>query len=537
MSSNHLALVYGGWHMTGYPAVGDAPGSAAIGVMVTNMNIVLPAGTEFVAEKEFIGVYKSIGRYCEKSIVGIPRIITTVPAKLDWGEVWAMQRFMAHVLPPLPAPHDGFWLYVNGWWAGLPQTPTTEQDLPAYRNAVDLSKKIGASMLGPATFWLGMTTFFVRDCPYVRTLGTNLEVQLSAPAKEVLTYTEKQGIALAIASEGKSHYREDRPDWKIIEANGRRSGELCWANPAAADWFYEVHSRILDKYPVIRYWGWDGGWLPGHSGSPLDWVCMATNHCHLPGNVAYPAYKNVLSIFQRLRENHPKNGLLVCWAVEGQGPWALRHIDVRENFYENDGADDLRFQTWYQQNFRFIPPSKNMAQIFFTSGKRDYRYCLMSALCAGVDIGFMVHLPNFGTDREMQEYLQFMAKWKQWATDNLGTLRVKRDLFGQPLRAGGIDGSAHIKNGRGFVFLFNPTGQRHIGAIGLEERIFLKPGKDLKVDVIGPGATETLGIYQYGGEVLVDLPPDSCKVLEILPSDGPPVKPVIPTGADVQKAF
>ena len=39
---------------------------------------------------------------------------------LDWGEVWAMQEFMWHVLPnDLTLPEEDYWVWQNGWWARL----------------------------------------------------------------------------------------------------------------------------------------------------------------------------------------------------------------------------------------------------------------------------------------------------------------------------------------------------------------------------------------------------------------------------------
>ena len=554
--SERMALAYGGWEVDTSQPVSELPGDKPSKVRLADLQLQLKAGQEFVGEKEFIGVYRNAGSFCEKSIPGRPRIITTVPEKLDWGEVWAMQEFMRHVLPPIRH-HDGFWLYLNGWWAGLPGRPTTDKDLPAYKEAVDRAKTLGASMFGPATFWLGMEQFFQRDSKFVRNVGKDLNFELSPPAKAVLDYVEKSGLAYMGSSEGKSHFREDRPDWKLVARNGSQSGELCWANPAAAEWFYQLHTKILSQYPAVKYWIWDGGWLPGHPGISLSWECYSSAHGHPPGNVAYLAYKNVLSVFERLRRDHPSVGLGVCWAVEAAGPWALRDLNLRENFYENPSPDDLRFQMWYQQNSRFIPCYKNMAQIWFnyvspknlppelrdfwkiyyTETARDYRYGLMSALSGGVDLGFMVQFPTFKTEVEKRDYLNFLHKWHKWADANLSVLQVKRDLFGQPLRPDGIDGSAHVSGQRGFIFLFNPTTRRHIASVSLDNRIFLDPGSQFEIRMIGPDDGGSLGSYGYGESVLTDLLPGACQVLEIRPYSGSPIARVTPSGADIQQAF
>ena len=107
-------------------------------------NYTLPAAETFVSEKYFLGVYRREGihRYSQGPYPGaVPNPYVSwggtagitqhfksgvVPAQavpseiLDWGEVWAMQKFMEHVLPDdLPLPEPGFWIWQNGWWAGL----------------------------------------------------------------------------------------------------------------------------------------------------------------------------------------------------------------------------------------------------------------------------------------------------------------------------------------------------------------------------------------------------------------------------------
>lgn len=560
-TGNTLKLAYGGWR-TRYDgsvsSFSDAVGSQPLPTELAEMNVTLQPGENFVSEKEFLGVYFSTGSYREKALTGIPRILTTTPEKLDWGEVWAMQAFMRHVLPPLPATHEGFELYMNGWWAGLPQDPISPKEVPIYRKAIDESNQLGVRMFGYASFWLGMAQFLQRSSQFVRAVGKKLQLQLSPQAQNVLDYVEERKMDLAGASEGLSHFRDDRPDWKLVHKDGSKSGQLCWGHTPAANWFSELHSNILAQYKILKLWIWDGGWLPGEPEVSMAWDCSATNHSHAPGNIGFPEYQNVMSIFRQLRELHANVGLGVCWAVKCGGPWAQRHLDIHENFYENQGPDDLRFQMWYNQNSSFLPSEKNMSQvwfeftpskikvpekwqdfrkIWFTPVTRDYRYGLMSALSAGVDLVFMVQLPNFQSETEKQMYLAFLKKWKNWASQNLTYLKVKRDIFGQPLRKNGIDGNTHILNDRGFIFLFNPTEARHIGRIPLDDRIQLQSGKALQVKVIFPDDGLTLGTYDYGQALLVDMPAGTCKVLEISPDEGQRFPAVVPAGADIQDAF
>jgi len=262
---------------------------------------------------------------------------------------------------------------------------------------------------------------------------------------------------------------------------------------------------------------------------------MATNHGHPPGNIAYQSYTNVMKGLHWLRQEHPHVGLGFCWAAKAGGPWVLRDVDVTENFYENRGPDDLRFQHWYMLNSSFVPPYKHMAQIWFTG--RDYGYGWMTALASGSDIGFIVELPQLRGDEEKQAYLNFTTRCRKWASRNIEYLRAKRSLFGQPLRPGGIDGSAHIISDRGFLFVFNPTRSRHIGSIPLNRLIGLTSGKRFDVRVLFPESRRCLGTYDYGDELLVEVDAGGCTLVEVRPSRGGRFPKVVPTGAPIQPAF
>lgn len=555
-----MTLTYGGWR-TRY----DAPLSSFSDIMghplptrLEDMNVRLQAGENYTSEREFLGVYRRTGMYRDKSLTGIPRILTTTPERLDWGEVWAMQAFMRYVLPPLPTTHQGFELYMNGWWAGLPQDPIGPKDVAVYKQSIDQCKQLGIGMFGYADFWLGMARFIDRSGEFVKTVGKDQQLPLSPEAQSVLDYAEKSKMGVCGASEGLSHFREDRPDWKLINQDGSKPGILCWANTPSTDWYFELLNNVLTRYQGVQLWIWDGGWMPGDPEVSMAWDCSAKNHTHAPGNIGYPEYLNVMSVLRRLRERHPRVELGVCWAVKCAGPWAQRYLDVHENYYENQGPDDLRFQMWYNQNSSFLPCERNMSQmwfeftpsqmklpqktrdywkIWFTPGTRDYRYGMMSALSAGVNLVFMVQLPTFHSEEEKQQYVAFVGKWRRWASDNLACLMVKRDIFGQPLRKDGIDGNARILNDRGFIFVFNPTQTRHIGRIALDERIHLHAGKVWEAKVIFPEDAGTLGTYAHGQQLLVDMPAGTCKLVEIVPHAGPGIPPVVPVGADVQDAF
>lgn len=559
-----FALAFGGWEYHNYLKQPghvnyQIPGNRPLCPHLADMNYEVKTGSEFVSEKEFLGVYRNVGSSCKREINGMPRVLTTNPENLDWGEVWAMQHFMRNVLPEIPSSYDGYMLYLNAYWAGCPNGAMQPEDVLVYKKAIDNCKAIGARMFCCAGFWMGMDRFFRKNTAFIRSVGVDGDLKLSRPAQEVYDYFKAQNMWMLACSEGSSYYREDQPKWKAVSPGGRASGSLCWANKDAADWFFRLHSNTFSRYSSLRYWCWDGGWLPGvPEGVPgLNFECRSEDHGHAPGNVAYASYKNVMSIFQRLREHNPTVELGVAWAVECGGPWALKDLSVRENFYECAGPDDLRFQMWCANNSRFAPPEKNMTLVYFnyvtptnlpqdikstweryyTEVPRDYKYGFLSALSGGTSMGWMAQWPKFANDRAKQEYLSFMNKWTRWASDNMSILKVKRDIFGTPLRPNGIDGSVHVVGDHGFVFIFNPTAQRHIGSIPFDSNILLTRRETYEARDVFPADGQSLGAYAYGKSLLVDMPPASCRVVEIRPDIGEAVPAPTPSGADVQEAF
>ena len=122
------------------------------------------------SEKYFIGVYRKEGihrvsqgpypgrgRYpliskfgglSQHFKGGMPNPVKEVPVEvLDWGEVWAMKEFMRHVLPnDLALPEEGYWVWQNGWWAGLWDVQTS---------ILDYLKEAGIHDVMTAHTWYG----------------------------------------------------------------------------------------------------------------------------------------------------------------------------------------------------------------------------------------------------------------------------------------------------------------------------------------------------------------------------------------------
>ncbi|MDP6633778.1 MAG: hypothetical protein QGG42_02690 [Phycisphaerae bacterium] len=148
------------------------------------------------------------------------------------------------------------------------------------------------------------------------------------------------------------------------------------------------------------------------------------------------------------------------------------------------------------------------------------------------------HVVNYLPARDETEYKSFSDSDKQWLRDwldwtdtNLPTLRKLRPIIGQPM-VGRCDGTAAIKDGRGFVFLFNPnyrqldaefTLDESIGLAGAEGKQFVL--RQLYPD-LGKGSLKA-GPLQHGQKVRLAMNGASAIVLGLEPLAEKLAKPLL----------
>ncbi len=555
-----------------------------------------------VSEKYFIGVYRmegihrvsqgpypgrgryplisSFGGLKQHFKGGVPNPIKDVPLEtLDWGEVWAMKAFMRHVLPnDLTLPEEGYWVWQNGWWAGLWDVKPS---------ILDYLRKAGIHDVMTAHTWYGRGVHplsppyidrmrstpmgFPKDAgiagmPGPGAITKGLDHADQAKAKVYLDNFKEQeytrDFVLPKAMEtfhqyGKkidvhvnsfsiaSVYFEDHPEWAAIDENGNVCQYLfgrkasCFACDEYAEHMFNITDHVFRKYKP-RWWGWDGRWLsfwevghyrPGTKGAGPD-PCYAKNHGHLPGDNRYKEWRNILTFLKKVKERYPKVCLESYYGLHRGGPWALRHLDSAYHYYETHGADMNRLQSWHQQNDRFRPVYRNSLDLFGKDPK-SFRFNVIAGLSIASYCMIGQAYPQFA----VKENRDFFKKWRAWATKNLDYLTVKRDLFDSPGHLP-LDGSAHIINDRGFLFLFRggfDAGRNQKMALRasipvnrwlqLEEN----PKALYQIKEIYPRDGIGLGIYKYGEEFLYDMPEDSAVILSLEPAPGgiQPARPAV----------
>lgn len=545
------------------------------------------AGEVNTSEKYFLGIYRKEGVYryshgpypgrYPASLVrfekdtGLFQHFKTgkIPAEavppevLDWGEVWAMQDFMRQILPDLPLPEDGYWIWQNGWWAGLfdPKTETLDRlnasgvhdimtahtwygrgNHPAsepYLSQMRIEPpgfpvdKAIAGLPGPAGPAAGLHSPHEVLLDQFKPGQYTLDFRAPPAMEQFIEYGRKIGVHVSSFSLPGIWF-DQKPEWGSLDEAGKPSEYIvgrkvsCPGCDEQMKHLLAVHDAVFTKYQP-RWWGWDGRWMsfwevpmyrPGPRGLGPD-PCYAKNHGHIPGDNFYKEWRNIQEFLKELRHRYPRMCLEQYMGLKRGGPWAMRYLNADDNYFETNGADMNRLQTWHNQNDRFRPVYKNYAAIFGEDSK-DFQFNVISTLSTTVycQIG-----PGFKV-LSLKENQEFLKKWRAWASANHAYLKVKRDLFDCPGYSP-VDGSAHILNDRGLLFLF-PGGfdMRIMPSKTIRTSIPMNRWLGLKEDraaiyqitEIYPHDGIDLGRYRYGEEFLYDMPKDSAVILSLAPA-------------------
>jgi len=184
-------------------------------------------------------------------------------------------------------------------------------------------------------------------------------------------------------------------------------------------------------------------------------------------------------------------------------------------------VDDQRFQAWYNHYYRFLLIYLNLVQINFKRDGNGHLYSILSALQASTH-GQLSEFQTLTNDGEADQVFKDLRYWKDWANMHMEYLEDRVDLFGQPCRKDGIDGSAHIIENRGYLFVFNPCpGKEKWGSIPLDELIGIETNSRFSLDEISSGIPKRIGVYRKGDSFSFPVPAKSALLIELKPTTEP----------------
>ena len=480
--------------------------------MVFSPWLPMKKGEEFASEKVFLGTFRRTGKtvtsYGPYPCGGkqkykdmfwpenggfnqqvpdfkIPEDMGFPAEVLDRGEIRAMRDFFRIHLGKLPLAEDGYFVFQSSWWARLWNADTS---------IIDTLLESGVHDMFTAPIYFGHANHPITEPPYItdvlfdplrfpkvdfnalprmempeqlhhiETVGEKPEGleytnEFCAPLDfdQMIRYGKERGFHVTSFSTPNNAYRA-YPEWVQVGPGGKPydyfgSKFSCPACKEYMDRHFQVICALMEKYQP-RMWSFDGRWMGYREfdyGQPMgEQPCYADNHGHLPGKSRYIEWRNIREFKRQLRERFPRLMMEHYYGVKRGSTWSLEFFNSDENYYECSCADDNRLQTWHNENDRFRPTYMNYAQIFGTE-LHDFRYSLISAISTSE----YAQLANgFFNLRDNPEDREFFKKWHAWAGENHKYLQDRETLFGCPGDVP-VDGSAHIIDGEGWVFLFN----------------------------------------------------------------------------------
>ncbi|MEG0494467.1 MAG: hypothetical protein RR696_14830, partial [Clostridia bacterium] len=380
----------------------------------------------------------------------------------------------------------------------LPQQPKTDEEEQTYYHYIDNFARMGGDII----------TFnpLVRHLPPRPTQDGFWELApAGSRAERILNYARGKGFDIGFymgSAAGNAAYctspmvpfaGDDRAIWKKRDRSGACSSENCIACDEFAEWFYQVQHNTIHKYDVTL-WSWDPG--PGNG-----LFCYSTQHGHIPGKGAYKGFQNAMKVVSKLKNDFPRLYIQGFHGTKEYGLWGLRGFDQHECYWEQSPYDmattyldlsedrltasGMRFQSMWNQNFRFLPPEMNHAlasrmtqyclmpeELRFLYDQLGWKYAFFSSLAVGASMTVTM-IPECLDEISRGEYEQYYRKWIPWARKYFDY--AKHTIpFGAQVVCGAMDGFARIKGNHGFLFMFNPGPLEVDACFTLDETIGLK---------------------------------------------------------------
>jgi hypothetical protein len=469
-------------------------------------SLILKPGDTYEADPHYLGVYTKSGRmitdhYHPTLAVNRPLPRFSNPCghvPLDWNEIQAMRRFvLAYLAPRLEEFTCALYMYwypIEQLWKATDEAHPRDTKLEAqYQHIVENFAELGGDLI-----------IFNPLFPYKRPAPDHSGYWNMAPegssAEHILALAQEKGLDcgfyMGVAAHGKEGnaaalpFAEDQQSWKKVDVAGGVSGENCMACREYAEWWYTVQRNTLARFN-LKFWSWDPG--PGHGA-----FCYSGEHGHIPGKGAYKGWRESNRLTGRLKEEFPKLKLQAYYGRKEYGPWGLKHFDMQESYWEQTilygatkhpdlhddriSADGVRYQSWWNENFRFLPTAMAHALVHRV-GEYSYdsrlpkawdmlgwRYALLSAIaCSGTVLPCI--LPE--SLSHVPEFVAFYKKWLAWAREHFDYVRYHVSL-GDQVRPGGVDIYGRIREDHGFIFICNAGPRPARAELALDATLGLK---------------------------------------------------------------
>lgn len=479
------------------------------------------AGEKLVCEPAYFGVYRR-GQH-DKETTG-----HALPSESE-----AMVAMSSAILGP---PRFGFAPMACGWHSEMEHGPYTEDSVAGDLKSLDFLASCGIDLVSDSHPWGG-------EIAKMNALGPNDKYELSPQVRKVLEHAQKVGVKVVMWSTmtnthpwfGGKPFRADRPDWMLdaaavdVPADQKDSKGNCMGNKPFLDWLTRVN---LDGLATGYYKSWvmDGDFFGG-----MGWYttvvpvkCRSDKHDHLPGDANYACQRALGQLIESVRRHYPNTYIWTCRPPQDLGVWAMRNVDVCFTLVELGEAknnlaagDEIRTFSRTRVHRDFFPHYLDQPVAFlnlYAGSKSKWLedhldFIMLSALGSSPNQLFYLPTKTGIPDADKAE----IRKWLDWGRKNIEYLKVRKDLPDWPA-ADKVDGSAHMVNDRGLVFLFNSGKNTLPGEFTLtEDSIGLKGKGNFQVSQEYPASDRKI-VSTSGQTVRWEVPAEGAIVLRVQPA-------------------
>jgi hypothetical protein len=285
-------------------------------------------------------------------------------------------------------------------------------------------------------------------------------------------------------------WRPDRPEWAILQADGKPHPARCLGNPEFADWLSEEIGRRLAAHP-FRLVAFDClAVIP----------CHADGHGHPPGEASlYAQARGAESLLRRLKERHPGVATLTRRGWDAYIPRFARWTDLHDAgggdllpFPEVSLTrllnDALRKERLLVHHFRFLPLAALSGTALFQGDATEQAavdgltvtrprpgvrppapasgvlgFTLLQSLATGPNLTLAGLHAWVGEEAravrsaaEIDADREFLRTWIHFARANAGLLRTARFLTPPDVDVHHVEVYGRLARAEAVVFVVNP---------------------------------------------------------------------------------
>lgn len=481
---------------------------------------------------------------------------------LDEGEVAAFTEAVRALL--LYRPVEPLTIFV-GWCANDYQIDiATAEGRAEYMRVLDRAAALGMKhvLFAPTNSDLARREDSVDDWSWENLLWLGLGQRLRrgewdpatgtipSSVQAMLDHARARGLSLVAYVYPVLPFAQD-PSWLVTrrgDPGGRRYASLGVRR--LQDWLIETLVAFRQRTGI-------GGYSFDHTFLTFD------------GPSTYAQWWGWRRVLETLRQRMPDLVIDGRQAYHLYGPWTwlagsyphpTYHDEQPESFvpfpdlnFDRVSAARQRYTAWRYRNVDFAPSEivpgfithqtprldsagrlpetktdKGVLLTRFRARDWDYlgwRYSLLSSIATGGwnHVVNMIPARDPEEDRHFSEEDQaWFRRWIEWTRANRELLRHTRTILGEPA-LGRVDGTAAIREDRGYLFLFNPNARRLSVEVPLDASIGLTRGGRYLVEEVYPVEGRAIGkpgagIWDHGDRLAVRMDGQSALVLAVGPA-------------------